>query len=317
MGRTRSLERVLGAATKALVLGIGGGGDVVGALATARLCQAFGAEFVLGGVSWERWPIDPYPGPRPMAEILGRRPLSPTSTLADIRTTTPDGTPFAESRMAGFLRSDTILIDVTKGTAGVVDGVRETARQLGCDLVAFIDVGGDVLAHGHEEGLASPLCDAVMLAAAIELSSEINVIAGVYEPGCDGELETDEVMDRICELARAGAILGSWGLTPNVIEEIEAAAEVVHTEASLMAAKCARGETGDAEMRGGRRSASLGPIGAITYFFDPSTATSEAIPLARAVGGTRSLDEAQDNLSALGIRTELDFEREKAESLAG
>lgn len=51
MSETRSLERVLGAATKALVLGIGGGGDVVGALTTGRMCQAFGAEFVLGDVS--------------------------------------------------------------------------------------------------------------------------------------------------------------------------------------------------------------------------------------------------------------------------
>lgn len=290
---------------------------MVGALATGRLCQAFGAEFVLGGVSWERWPIDPYPGPRPMAEILGGRPLSPTSTLADTRTTTPTGTPFAESQMAGFLSSDTVLIDVTRGTAGVVDGVREVTRQLGCDLVAFIDVGGDVLAHGHESGLASPLCDAVMLAAAIELSSEVDVIAGVYGPGCDGELETEEVMDRINELARAGAILGSWGLTPIVTDQIEAAAEVAHTEASLMAARCARGETGLAEMRGGRRSVSLGPSGAITYFFDPAAVTAEAIPLARAVAGTRSLDQAQDRLAALGIRTELDFERDKAEDPAG
>ncbi len=56
--------------------GMGGGGDVVGALATARLCQAFGAEFVLGGVAWERWPIDPHPGPRALDEILGGGPLS-------------------------------------------------------------------------------------------------------------------------------------------------------------------------------------------------------------------------------------------------
>jgi len=46
------------------VIGMGGGGDVVGALATARLCQSFGAEFRLGGVAWERFPIAPYPGPR-------------------------------------------------------------------------------------------------------------------------------------------------------------------------------------------------------------------------------------------------------------
>src|SRR6476661_9155989 len=95
--RLSTLERILGDAHRTLVLGIGGGGDVVGALATARLCQEFGAEFVLGGVSWERWPIDPHPGPRRIDEILGGRPLSSATVLADERTTTPDGTPFGES----------------------------------------------------------------------------------------------------------------------------------------------------------------------------------------------------------------------------
>jgi hypothetical protein len=47
-----------------LVLGIGGGGDVVGALATAEVCRVHGAESVVGGVTWERRPIDPRPGPR-------------------------------------------------------------------------------------------------------------------------------------------------------------------------------------------------------------------------------------------------------------
>ena len=37
------------AARRALVLGIGGGGDVVGALAVARLCESLGTPFALGG----------------------------------------------------------------------------------------------------------------------------------------------------------------------------------------------------------------------------------------------------------------------------
>ena len=42
------------------MLGVGGGGDVVGALAIARICEvARDAEFVLGGVAWERIAIDP------------------------------------------------------------------------------------------------------------------------------------------------------------------------------------------------------------------------------------------------------------------
>jgi hypothetical protein len=62
-------EALLGAARRPLVVGIGGGGDVVGALATAEACRLAGAEPVVGGVSWERRPIDPEPGPRAESEI--------------------------------------------------------------------------------------------------------------------------------------------------------------------------------------------------------------------------------------------------------
>ena len=58
-----------------LVVGIGGGGDVVGALAVARLCETLGTPFVLGGVAWERMPIDPYPGPRSIEQIVNGDPL--------------------------------------------------------------------------------------------------------------------------------------------------------------------------------------------------------------------------------------------------
>jgi hypothetical protein len=176
----------------------------------------------------------------------------------------------------------------------------------------LVDVGGDVLAHGNEPGLASPLCDAVMLAAAARLSERLPTVAAVYGPGCDGELTPDEVLERIADLASAGALLGAWGLTPAVAEQIEAAASTVPTEASLMAVRCARGETGRAQIRGGRRTVELTPLGALTFFFDPAIAVRQTAPLARAVEDASSLDVAQATLTAAGVRTELDLERARA-----
>jgi hypothetical protein len=294
------------------VLGIGGGGDVVGALSAARLCQTFGAEFRLGGVAWERFPIDPYPGPRSLAQIVGGTRLGSAAVLADADTTTPEGARFAESNMAAFICSDTVLIDITGGPTEVADGIAAAAETLGCDLCVMVDVGGDVLAHGDEPGLASPLCDAVMLAAGARLAERMPTLGAVYGAGCDGELTPGEVAERIAELARAGALLGSWGLTAAVAEQVEAAARTVPTEASLMAVRCARGETGTVPIRGGRRTVQLSPLGALTFFYDPVLAVREAAPLARAVGAAASLDEAQEILAAAGVRTELDYERERA-----
>lgn len=292
---------------------MGGGGDVVGALATARLCQALGSEFVLGGVAWERWPIDPHPGPRRLDEIHGGRPLSACTVLADEDTTTPDGTPFSEARMAGFLCSRTVLVEIEGGAVGTAEGLAEAAARLGCDLLVLIDVGGDVLAHGDERGLASPLCDAVMLAAGARATERLPVLCGVYGPGCDGELTPAEVIERIAELGRAGALLGSWGLTPALCVQIEAAAHVVPTEASLMGVRCARGETGPAQIRGGLRTVELTPAGALTFYFDPLAALAGGLaPLAAAVRESETLEAAQTILAELGVRTELDLELARA-----
>src|SRR5207245_1618977 len=99
------------------------------------------------------------------------------------------------------------------------------------------------------------------LAAAARVGESMPTVAAVYGAGCDGELTPSEVLERIAELARAGALLGAWGLTPAVAEQIEAAARTVPTEASLMAVRCARGETGTEQIRGGRRTVELTPLG--------------------------------------------------------
>jgi hypothetical protein len=296
------------------MIGMGGGGDVVGALAVTELLERLGTEWVLGGVAWERSPIDPRPGPRSLEEFRGGRRCGPAAVLTEGGTTSADGIEFSESKMAAHLGRAVLLLDITRGPSALADGLSEAATELGCDVIVLIDVGGDVLAHGHEPGLASPLCDAVMLAAGMILGRrrEGTVIAAVYGPGCDGELTPAEVLERITELQAADALLGAWGLTPEACKLVERAADVVPTEASLMAVRCARGERGEAPIRSGRRTVELTPLGALTFFFDPLAAASSAVPLATAVAPAASLEEAHDALIAMGIRTELELERARA-----
>jgi hypothetical protein len=291
---------------------MGGGGDVVGALAVTDLLDGLGTEWVLGGVAWERSPIDPRPGPRSLDEIRGGRPCGSAAVLTEGGTTSLDGVEFSESRMAAHLGRPVLLLDITVGPQALAAGLAESARELGCDAVVLLDVGGDVLAHGNEPGLASPLCDAVLLAAGLFLARSAEVLAAVYGPGCDGELTPDEVLERVTALQSADALLGAWGLTPRACELVTSAAEVVPTEASLNAVRCARGERGSVPIRGGRRTVELTPLGALTFFFDPAAAAGSALPLATAVAPAASLEEAQEALTGMGVRTELDLERERA-----
>ena len=219
------------------------------------------------------------------------------------------GVRFAEARVAELLGQETLLVDVTRGPSELAESLLAAGDALGCDLFVFVDVGGDVLAHGDEDGLASPLCDAVMLAAAARLRDRGTVLGGVFGPGCDGELTPAEVLDRVAEVAAAGGLAGSRGLTPAVVERLDQAVETVPTEASAQALRCFRGERGTTTIREGRRAVELSPLGATTIYFDPAAAVDSAARLARAVLGAGDLEEANEGLHALGLRTELDYER--------
>ncbi len=308
-------ELTLRAARRPLVLGMGGGGDVVGALATAEHSRLYdGSDPILGGVTWERRPIDPVPGPRIEAEIDHARPLAPGVLLAGPHTQVRDrGVLFAESRMAAFLGRPTLLVTIEGGPAAIAAGLATAAAELDCDLLVFIDVGGDVLAQGHEPGLRSPLCDAIMLAAAQRLAGgPIPVLLGVFGVGCDAELTAPEVLVQLAVVAAAGGLGGVRGLTAPVADRLQAAIEVVPTEASAQAVHAFRGGRGVVTIRGGDRSLELSTIAASTFYLDVEITYATAGRLARAVADSHSLAAANQALGDLGVFTELDLEIEAA-----
>jgi hypothetical protein len=192
----------------------------------------------------------------------------------------------------------------------VAEGLAAAARHFGCDVVVLLDVGGDVLAHGDEPGLASPLADAVLLAASPALEATgLRVVGAVFGAGCDGELTPDEVAARLAEVQDAGGGLGTLELDPATLELVAGAVEAVPTEASAMALRCARGETGTVAIRDGRRSVELTPAGGRVAFFEPSVALATAARLAAAVQDAPDLRAADAILTGLGVRTELAYER--------
>jgi hypothetical protein len=201
-----------------------------------------------------------------------------------------------------------VLVDPHPGPRRVAAALDHACERLGCDRIALVDVGGDVLARGDEPGLGSPLADAVLLACGAHLRTP--AIAAIWGAGCDGELTVDEVLDRVAHLAAAGDLLGAWGPPPDALDRLEPAVRAVPTEASALALDCARGQTGTASIRGGRRSVPLGPVGGLLLCFDPPGALRSAAPLADAVREAASLEDAERVLARMGIRTELAYERE-------
>ncbi len=306
-----SLEDSIRASSHALIVGVGGGGDVVGALASARFLEFLGLQSTLGGVSWERLEYDPVPGPRRLSEVRNVRVLHPYAWMANPLSQTIGGIFFAESKMAAAIEREVLLVDINGGVEGTVDGLTAAMQQLNADLLIGIDVGSDSLARGDEPGLRSPLADSIMLAAFVELERRgIRALWGMFGYGSDGELTCDEIEAALGKVAAAGGLLGAWALTPKVAVEIAEVIKNVPTEASAIPVECLRGAVGTKRIRNGSRSLKLTPLATLTFFLAPSVLYETLARPAQALRNSTSLEEANDALHTMGIYTELDFERD-------
>lgn len=317
MSEIGTLEQTLKSSRRAILLGIGGGGDIVGTIPTAKLLSSFGVDYVLGGLAWERSVIDPVPGPRKFLETRNARKINDTVWYANRGTTTTTGVRFAESRVAEFYGKETLLIDINYGVSGVLEGLLDAAGKLDADLIVGVDVGGDAIAFGEEPGLMSPLADAIMTASLSELEKRMSAIMGVFGFGCDGELTLPELEKSIGKIANEGGLLGSWGITRDILKELERIVEVVPTEASRLPAEAAKGIFSTTTIRSGRRSVALSIISTITFYLSPSIVFEKISEPARTIFHCRSLAEANDALHRLGLKTELDYELERLVSKAG
>ena len=95
---------------------------MVGALGVSTLLDELGTDWTLGGVAWERSPIDPRPGPRSLEEIRGGKPCGSAAVLTEGGTTSLDGIEFSESKMAAHLGRPVLLLDITRGPAALATG---------------------------------------------------------------------------------------------------------------------------------------------------------------------------------------------------
>jgi hypothetical protein len=279
---------------------------VVGALACAEVAREAGLDAIVGGLTWERRPVDPLPGPRRLEELDGAEPLNDVVALCRAHTTGPGGVRFAETRVAEILGRPTVLVDPHASPAALGTALGDAALLLGCDHVVLLDVGGDALAHGDEPGLSSPLADAMLLAAAPSVG--LPVTGAIFGAGCDGELTPEEVLARVAEVWSAGGSRGVLGLPHEVVERLRPVVEAVPTEASAMALRCAAGALGRASIRDGRKTVELSPTGGLIFLFDVDVALRSAARLADAVRDAAGLVEANAILLRMGISTELEHE---------
>lgn len=290
-----------------LLVAAGGGGDAITAAALGPALGLTDEQPVILTYAWDRLIIDPLPGPRAAADFTGLRQLAPD--VLEILPTTVPIPPVGSTlpRLAAELPARLLLFDPTGGAVGMARQIAAAADYFDADEVALVDVGGDALTNGKDEGLRSPLADLLALAACSLVDVPARLL--VPAPGIDGELPEGIVLARISKLGGERlAVLGGEAFKP--IREVFGWHP---SEASGLVAAAAGGMRGLVEVRDAGCHVHLTDATATLYALYASdlTASGPAAALRAAV----SLAEAAAMAARLTGISEIDYERRKAEGL--
>ena len=232
--RRELFERLFGPISGKTIslIGIGGGGDITSTVPLTLELERLGATVIPGGLTWKRRVHDPKGLPRAISELKRVRHVAPHVGVGRGDMVTVDGIRHVEAQIAEALGDrEVLVIDPSGGSAAVGSGLAAAAQQLGIDAFVGVDVGGDVLCHGHERSLESPLCDQTLLHA---LSSRGSQVA-LASLGTDGEIQPRDFIARFSQVI---ALDGFRGAIFPQLEDLDAWHDVVQsakTESSKFA----------------------------------------------------------------------------------
>lgn len=303
----KSVEELRG--RRILVVGIGGGGDVVSAVIISNQLRRLGAKTIIGGVLWERYMVDPIPGPIPLTLLRDCETRRGYALVTGSTYAYRGGSIIVPqiSRVAKILREDVIALDLTGGVRGLVRSLDFIGEDLDVEWVVGVDVGGDVLALGCEEDSWSPLADQMMLSAIS--NSKLKPLLAIQGLGCDGELNVQTLYKRLGEVAVRGGLISIRGLEAADTRLLEELVGECYTEASKIPLLAFKGFIGELRIRSGTRKVDVNIIQAATFYLDPMK-LYEIQPLAKALRDTESFEEAVKVAHNLGVFTEYDLELE-------
>jgi hypothetical protein len=273
-----------------------------------------GLDAVIGAVLWERFVVDPVPGPIGIDELVNSRPIG--RNIALMR-----GSSYA-LRGGRVVRPQLSVVLEALGEEGVGLSIRGSVAEVAEELIRYVteanvssivavDVGGDSLATGCEDGLRSPLVDSYSLAIISRVHEEAHVpaILGIAGPGIDGELDRDYVLMMMSDAAQRGGYLGAVGLGQRNLGLMKSVLANAITEASRLLVNAAEGQYGEVAIRSGLRRVKLDVSMSITYYLDLG-AILDDLPMVRIVMDSTDPWDAMRRMNREGIYTELNMEEE-------
>jgi hypothetical protein len=287
-----------------LLIAAGGGGDAIAAALLHRALDDTGGRPAIATYSWDRLLIDPLPGPRDPSSFTGLEPVGDLNYRITADTTPIRSAGSTLPRLAAELDADLYLLDPRGGAEGLRQQLAELTVELDTNTVTIVDVGGDILAHGDEPTLRSPLADSLVLAATADLDHVQLLVTGA---GIDGELPEALVLERYDQL---GAEL-VHRVAADEVEPFRPLFDWHPSEATGLLCAAAVGTRGTAEIGDQGFPVMLSDHTPEVHFL-PAKRIVEVNRIAHQLRATRSLDAAEDALRATGRESEIDYERRKA-----
>ncbi|MEW6244101.1 MAG: DUF1152 domain-containing protein [Bacillota bacterium] len=299
----------------ALLLGVGGGGDIIQTIPVGNFLRLLGVKRVYyAGVSCQWWPFDAAtdhtyimaPTVYDLDDLSPKELVSRTFARVGPESTVSGKRP-AEAAISEVLGHPTYVLGLQEGVAGMAEGLSEAVKTLGVDLVVAMDVGSDSFySHTFEiKQPRTPLVDFMSLCAVHCL--DIPRVYGLSGYACDGEQEISDLDRNVSRVMAKGGFLGGLGLTPKDVADMDRACRAFPDPVEKWPAEAAKGNLGLVNMKlmeAWGTTVKLTPLTAVTLFFDLDILLSVVATPALRLMGTRSLREAEDVRLSMGILPE-------------
>lgn len=312
---------------KVLVLGIGGGGDIVGSIPVALTLQELGATPILGGLTWKRHSQDGHGRPIRKEEFFNTGNGNELTWYVNPNTQLEDGTKHVESYIAEYTPFPVIAINIQYGVQETYTDLNAFCKDESIEGIIGVDVGGDVLAYGTEPTLRSPICDQISLAVLSRIPNSTLAVSGF---GTDGELKHTALTQRFKHLHQQNAYLGSQAFNQDHLEylhtllqrdEIQTECSRLLVDTGLQYTQSQRDDiaatlnkdpiaylehlnAANQAIRSGTRTAELSPLTTQTIYFTPSDVLKTNTFADYINKGT--IHNIQREMNNQGIITELD-----------
>ncbi|NUS13476.1 MAG: DUF1152 domain-containing protein [Streptomyces sp.] len=214
-------------ARRVLVAGAGGGFDVYAGLPLALALRTAGREVHLANLSFSHlYGLDAGVWLDPDVAAIGPDTEAP-------------GDYFPERTLARWLDAQGLPSTVYAFTRTGVQPLRDAYRSLlghlgGVDAIVLVDGGTDILMRGDEDGLGTPEEDMASLAAVNGLDGVAHRLVACLGFGVDAYhgVSHSLVLENLAALARDGAYLGAFSLSPASAEGALYLDAVAHAQAA-------------------------------------------------------------------------------------